>query len=254
MEISGPKLMESAKPYVIYPGFAFVCYPNRDSTEYKERYHIPEAETIVRGTLRYQGFPEFVRTLVDMGFLSEEKNPILAASTGKAASWREVTAKILNASSSKEEDLVWAISSKTKFADTDEKYRIISGLKWLGMFSDDAVEPKETPLDTLCATLEKKMAYDDNERDMCILQHRFDVELKDGTRQTRTSTLLDFGVPGGYSSMAKLVGVPCGVACQQVLDGVINTPGVLAPMSSKLNNPLIEALKKEGIECKEEIL
>lgn len=30
------------------PGFATVAYPNRDSTPYKERYHIPEAQTIIR--------------------------------------------------------------------------------------------------------------------------------------------------------------------------------------------------------------
>lgn len=30
-------------------GFAFVAYPNRDSTPYKERYNIPEAETVLRG-------------------------------------------------------------------------------------------------------------------------------------------------------------------------------------------------------------
>lgn len=40
--------MDTAKPYHIYPGFATVCYPNRDSTPYKERYNIPEAETIIR--------------------------------------------------------------------------------------------------------------------------------------------------------------------------------------------------------------
>lgn len=33
----------------LHPGFAFVAYPNRDSTPYKERYNIPEAETILRG-------------------------------------------------------------------------------------------------------------------------------------------------------------------------------------------------------------
>jgi saccharopine dehydrogenase (NADP+, L-glutamate forming) len=60
------ELMATAKPYHIYPGklpswvlppyqmlieigYAFVAYPNRDSTVYKERYHIPEAETIIRG-------------------------------------------------------------------------------------------------------------------------------------------------------------------------------------------------------------
>lgn len=47
--VAGPELMATAKPYFIYPGFAFVAYPNRDSTPYKERYQIPEADNIVRG-------------------------------------------------------------------------------------------------------------------------------------------------------------------------------------------------------------
>lgn len=47
-DVDGPDLMDTAKPYHIYPGFATVCYPNRDSTPYKERYNIPEAETIIR--------------------------------------------------------------------------------------------------------------------------------------------------------------------------------------------------------------
>lgn len=59
--------MATAKPYHIYPGehiqqtvisstpsdhcpgYAFVAYPNRDSSVYKERYNIPEAHTIIRG-------------------------------------------------------------------------------------------------------------------------------------------------------------------------------------------------------------
>ena len=66
--------------------------------------------------------------------------------------------------------------------------------------------------------------------------------------------LLDFGDPKGYSSMAKLVGVPCGIASQQILDGVIKTPGVLAPIDAKFNQSLLTALEKHGISCKEEIV
>lgn len=41
---------------------------------------------------------------------------------------------------------------------------------------------------------------------LCSLQHKFEVELKDGRKQTRTSTLVEYGStePGGYSAMAKL--------------------------------------------------
>ena len=95
-EIPAKDLMSSLRPYFIYPGFAFYAYPNRDSTPYKERYNIEEASTIVRGTLRYQGFAEFVKVLVDMGFLSEEKHDFLR----QPISWKEATQKIVNAKSS----------------------------------------------------------------------------------------------------------------------------------------------------------
>lgn len=94
--------MNSAKPYLIYPGFAFVAYPNRDSTPYRERYRIPEAQTIIRGTLRYQGFPEFVRVLVEMGFLSEDERDFLDPSKQPPLRWKEVLRKLLDADSADE--------------------------------------------------------------------------------------------------------------------------------------------------------
>jgi saccharopine dehydrogenase (NADP+, L-glutamate forming) len=44
------------------------------------------------------------------------------------------------------------------------------------MFSEIPVHRRGTMLDTLCATLEDKMMYAPGERDMVMLQHRFDVE------------------------------------------------------------------------------
>lgn len=243
VDIASKDLMSTAKPYFIYPGFAFVAYPNRDSTPYKERYNIPEAQTIIRGTLRYQGFPQFVRVLVDMGFLSDEENVALK----EPITWKEATQKILAADSDKESDLKWAISSKAQFEDTAEKDRIMSGLGWIGIFSDEKIIPKGNPLDTLCATLEKKMQFEEGERDLVMLQHKFEIENKDGSKETRTSTLVEYGDPKGYSAMAKLVGVPCGVAVKQVLDGTISEKGILAPMTSKINDPLMAELKKYGI-------
>jgi saccharopine dehydrogenase (NADP+, L-glutamate forming) len=199
--------MGTAKPYHSgYTGFAFVGYPNRDSTPYRERYNIPEAQTIIRGTLRYQGFPEFVKVLVDLGFLSEEPLNILKESSSPPT-WREATKAIIGSSSDSESDLIWAISSKTSFSNTEEKYRIVSGLKWIGLLSSNPITPRGNPLDTLCATLEAKMQYEKGERDLVFLQHRFEIENKDGSKETRTSTLVDYGDPNGYSAMAKLVGV-----------------------------------------------
>ncbi|KAF2253961.1 Saccharopine dehydrogenase [Trematosphaeria pertusa] len=250
VEIEGPELMAEAKPYFIYPGYAFVAYPNRDSTPYKERYNIPEAQTIVRGTLRYQGFPEYIKCLVDIGFLSEEPKDFLKE--GEKRTWKDATAKIIGATSDKEEDIIWAISSRTKFKDTEEKERILDGLRWIGLFSDEQITPRGNPLDTLCATLEQKMQYEEGERDFVMLQHKFEIENKDGSKEIRTSTLAEYGDPKGYSAMAKLVGVPCAVAVQQVIDGTIKEKGILAPMSPEICAPLMKTLTdKYGIAFKE---
>ena len=49
-------LMRSAEPKNIFPDFPepLEGYPNRDSVKYKDVYGIPEARTVLRGTLRYK--------------------------------------------------------------------------------------------------------------------------------------------------------------------------------------------------------
>ncbi|KXX78096.1 Saccharopine dehydrogenase [NADP(+), L-glutamate-forming] [Madurella mycetomatis] len=239
VEVAGKDLMKTAKPYFIYPGFAFVAYPNRDSTAYKDRYNIPEAQTIIRGTLRYQGFPQFIKVLVDIGFLEDAPLGILS----RPVSWKEATQAVIGATSSAA-DLESAILAKATFESDEDKQRILSGLRWIGLFSDEQITPKGNALDTLCATLEKKMQYEEGERDLVMLQHRFEIEHKDGSRETRTSTLCEYGDPKGYSAMAKLVGVPCAVAVKQVLSRQISDKGILAPMSSRINDPLMKELKE----------
>lgn len=241
VDVKSEDLMATAKPYFIYPGFAFVAYPNRDSTTYKQLYNIPEAETVIRGTLRFQGFPEFIKVLVDIGFLQDSENE---AFSSKSA-WKDATAKLVGAASSSEQDIISKIESLATFKDEADKVRIINGLRWLGLFSDKEITPRGNPLDTLCATLEELMQYEEGERDLVALQHKFGIEWADGSEETRTATLVDYGDPKGYSSMAKLVGVPCAVATQQILDGTLSKKGLLAPMSSEINDPLIKTLKDD---------
>ena len=80
----------------------------------------------MRGSLRYDGFPEFIKVLVGIGFLSEKEHTFLK----EPIPWKEATKQLLGATSSSEDDLVWAIMSKTTFKDTDQKTRLVAGLKW----------------------------------------------------------------------------------------------------------------------------
>ncbi|MCJ1330164.1 hypothetical protein MMC10_006847, partial [Thelotrema lepadinum] len=228
-ETAGKELMRAAEEYdVLLPAFAFYAYPNRDSS----------------------GYTALMKTIVAMGFVGQEKRDFLE----QHISWREATQKLIGASSSSREDIEHKISTLVQFGSEKEREQIMKGLHWVGVFSDEKIKPAGTPIDVLCASLETKMAYGEGERDMVILQHKFEVLLKDGSKETRTSTLCDFGKPNGYSSMARLVGTPCAIAVKQVLDGTISDRGILAPLTPKLNDPLMAELRKYGISLKEEVL
>ncbi|KAH8174273.1 saccharopine dehydrogenase NADP binding domain-containing protein [Sarocladium implicatum] len=185
------------------------------------------ATTSLRGSMRYVGFPELVKTLVDMGFLDESESDTWKTSI----SWREATKTLLGASASDDETLASAIDGKATFKNAEQRKTILAGLRWIGVLSDEKTTPRNNPLDTLCASLEQKMQYEEGERDMVLLQHKFGIELADGTKQVRTSTLCEYGStePGGYMAM-------------QVLEGTLAEKGILAPMSSKINDPLIKEL------------
>lgn len=96
VDVPGVELMGVAKPIYISPAYSFVGYPNRDSTPFRAAYRIPEAENVLRGTLRYQGFPQFVRALVKIGYMDAAAKPWLT----NALSWAEVTQKTTGAADS----------------------------------------------------------------------------------------------------------------------------------------------------------
>jgi spermidine synthase / saccharopine dehydrogenase (NADP+, L-glutamate-forming) len=67
------------------------------------------------------------------------------------------------------------------FPNESEAARIISGLRWIGLFSDEKIQPRGgNLLDTLCGRLESLMQYENNERDLVMLQHKFIVKRQDG--------------------------------------------------------------------------
>lgn len=81
---------------------------------------------MVRGTIRYNGFPAFLKVIVDIGFLRDDEQDFLK----EPIAWKEATKQIIGASSSSEKDLVAAVSSKAGFKSTEEQKQLVAGLKW----------------------------------------------------------------------------------------------------------------------------
>ena len=60
-------------------------------------------------------------------------------------------------------------------------------------------------------------------------------------------------MPNGTTSMAKLVGMPCGVAARLLLEGnpALKQAGILAPYTFEIAEPIRQGLLAEGIALEE---
>ena len=187
--------MSTAKPYFVKEGYEFVAYANRDSVPFRELYNIPEANTVIRGSLRYTGNPAFVHALNQLGWLDQEVKPWLKA----GLTWVQVQQKAIDANEPTERyithshvgdlanlnflpsSIITRIKEICNFSSEEESERIISGLRWFRLFSEEPANIKDnTLLDTLAGQLEKLLSYKSGEQDLVMLQHKFVVEWKDG--------------------------------------------------------------------------
>ena len=100
----------------------------------------------------------------------------------------------------------------------------------------------------------EKMSYAPKERDLLVMHHEFVAEYPSrGKSEKITSTLIDFGIPGGDSSMARTVSLPAAMAARLILEGKIKGAGVQIPVTPAIYEPLLRELAEmdNGIRFKE---
>lgn len=225
------------------PGFGKLeGYPNRDSLDYIETYGFEGIKTMFRGTLRNTGWCETLKAIVDLGYVESVEED-----------WSNKTYQ----------DLAWKLIGqgpngdlRTAFADklgiTIDSF-ILDNLEWLGLFSDEKLPIADGgAIDILTATMLDKMSYADGERDMLVLYHNFIAEFPNGKKEEITSTMIDYGIPNGDSSMSRTVSLPVAIGVRMILEGSFNKPGVWVPVIPELYNPILDELETMGIECKEQ--
>jgi saccharopine dehydrogenase-like NADP-dependent oxidoreductase len=218
------------------------AYPNRDSLPYIERYAIPEVRTMYRGTLRYPGWCETWETFVNLGLLDLKEREDLEGMT-----FRQLMAALLDRPEA--EDLERELAERL---DVDPESEVMERFRWLGLLDDVPVPAQRTILDVLANCMQEKLQYEEGERDMIVLLHDFVAQYPD-RQEHITSTLLDFGIPGGDTAMARTVGLPAAIATRFILEGDINLTGVHIPVIPEIYDPVLDELEQLGVQMEEHV-
>ncbi len=232
------------------------AYPNRDSMKYEELYGLGHVPTIIRATLRYDGWSRTVAALRTLGLLDEE--PVL----GEGETWAELTARKAGGGGAGEgaaqEEGAGAAGTDevrnraAKFLAIPADDTVLDRLAWLGLFGRDvAGDTGKPPIDALVNRMIERMAYTDDEPDMVVLQDEVIAKFPDGHRERFLSTLICKGEPGGESAMARTVGLPAAVATSMIVEGKIVERGVRIPIEAEIYEPILTALDHAGIRFEE---
>jgi saccharopine dehydrogenase (NADP+, L-glutamate forming) len=217
------------------------AYPNRDSVPYVELYGIEDADSMYRGTLRYPGWCQTLKKVVDLGLLDETEQNV------KGLSYADFLGKLIK--KEKSENLKKDLAD---YLNIDEDSEPMKRFEWLGLFSDERIPTeKGSPLDVFADRLLEKLKYEEGERDMIVLHHDFTAKYPGGKKEKITSTLVDYGIPRGDSSMSRTVGLPAAIGATLILNGKIKETGVHIPVTPEIYEPALHELEKLNIVCKE---
>ena len=239
--IPGPELFDNYEIMEV-PGMGkFEGYPNRDSTSYIDIYNISETKTMLRGTFRNPGWCTTLKKIADLGLLELDEHAF------ENMTYADMMRRLID---SENGNLQSAVAEAAGLKKNDP---IISRLDWIGLFSDAKIPSNVTTyLDALCHLFEEKLQYAPGERDMIVMHHEFIAEYSD-KKEKITSTLIDYGIPNGDSSMSRTVALPVAVASRMILEGRITLTGVHRPIMSELYEPILNELESLGIRLEDHI-
>ena len=202
---------------VLIPNFGnFESYPNRDSLHYKEKYNLGEVQTLVRGTLRKKDFASAWDFLVNIGFTSYDESKKLITKDDYF-------------------DKIKIIKDK----------KILEMLNYLDLF-DLKFENSRSNGQLLQNILEKKWKLQTQDKDMIVMQHKFEFE-KANIKERLYSSMAIIGSDSIRTAMAKTVGLPIFFAAKLILEEKISLRGVRIPVHKELYVPILKSLEKEGI-------
>ena len=243
--ISYSRLFERIEFMNILDAGEFEGYANRDSLSYIKSYGIEDIDTMLRGTLRKKGFCKSWNIFVKLG-MTEDSYLIKDSDHMTCREYTNLFFPYNN-----------KLTVEEKFCDylnlsiDSDEFRKVS---WLGLFSKKNIQIEEaTPARILQKILEDKWRLNPTEKDMVVMQHQFEYQIKNSFKKLNSS-LLVYGDNQIDTAMAKTVGLPVAIAVKLILNGVIKSRGVKIPVSKDIYNPVLNELSDNGINFIEEHL
>ena len=218
----------------------FDGYANRDSLKYIDTYGLTGISTMLRGTLRFEGFCQAWNILVQTGICDDTLQIDSASLThagfldvflppGPGSTRNRLAAYSGIESSSRELDLI----------------------EWAGLFSDEPIGlQRGTPAALLEHILNKKWKMGPGDLDLIVMWHQFGYTLNGADHEIQAS-LVTKGTNDIRTAMAATVGLPLGIATRLLLEGKIRSRGVAIPVTPEFYDPILGALRAEGIELNE---
>ncbi len=237
-ELPYEKLFANACPVEVKGHGKFDAYANRDSLSYRAVYGLENIPTMLRGTLRAEGFCNAWNVFIQMGW-TDDKTVI----DSKEKSYEELSAQLLNTNLDALPERVKAIAGES-----------MSMIEWTGILSDEmTLLDKGTPAQILQELLERKWKLQHGDKDMIVMQHEFEYSLN-GANHHITSSLVVKGEDEIHTAMAKTVGLPAAIAVKLILTGAYIGSGVVVPVKKELYEPVLKELSEMGIVFEEQRL
>ncbi len=219
----------------------FEGYANRDSLKYTGIYGLDNCKTILRGTLRNQGYCSAWNILVQLGCCDDT----FQMENVERMTHQDFISAFLESVSMDAEKKVMQIFNLTP--ESEEMKR----LRWSGLFSSEPIGLKSgTPAQLLEHILNKRWKLSEEDKDFIVMWHRFKYELHGKDKEIQ-AYFAATGENSTTTAMAKTVGLPLGIAAKLLAEGKIKSRGVLIPVASEFYEPILQELKTLGIGLEE---
>jgi saccharopine dehydrogenase (NADP+, L-glutamate forming) len=222
----------------------FEAYANRDSLSYQQVYGLENIRTLLRGTLRKQGYCSAWDCFVQLGMT--DNSTLLP--TENLTHRKFLTTFLPTKKSTIQEIFIETLAIKPEM-----QADILHKFEFLELFEEKPIhlpQAEATPAQILQHILEQKWVLAPEDKDMIVMQHIVDYEL-DSQEKRITSELVVIGEDNLHTAMAKTVGLPLAIACKLVLEGNVQAKGVVVPVSQEFYEPILAELESLGIVFKE---